>query len=159
MCRWFVYASAVEDCLLEDVLITPTHGLSKMVNDHFLPGLIHTDPADSDADKETAARNIVLNIDGLGICWYTSSQSDFNRDCEGLRPAMYKSISPPMNDFNFRNLCYNTSTKLLFAHIRASSGSAVTPVNCHPFVFGRQYVPIIVQCSRCRLSPAAPEDC
>lgn len=137
MCRWFVYAAADEECLLEDVLVTPKHGLSKMVNDHYLPGLIHTSPDDSDADKETAARNIVLNVDGLGLAWYTTSRSEFDRDCEGFRPALYKSVSPPSNDFNFRSLCANTSTKLLFAHIRASSGSAVTQVNCHPFVFGR----------------------
>lgn len=135
-----VYASADEECLLEDVLITPSHGLSKMVNDHYLPGLTHSDPSRSEDEKQNAARNLGLNVDGLGLCWYTSVRSEFNRDVEGLHPAMYKSISPPLNDFNFRNLCANTSTKLLFAHIRASSGSAVTPVNCHPFVFGRQYV-------------------
>jgi glutamine amidotransferase len=31
----------------------------------------------------------------------------------------------------------NTATKVVFAHIRATSGSAVTPTNNHPFVFGR----------------------
>lgn len=56
---------------------------------------------------------------------------------EGSRPALYKSQSPPINDFNFRSLCENTEAHCLFAHIRASSGSAVTQVNSHPFVFGR----------------------
>jgi glutamine amidotransferase len=41
------------------------------------------------------------------------------------------------NDFNFKSLCENTEAYCLFAHIRASSGSVVTPVNNHPFVFGR----------------------
>ena len=74
------------------------------------------------------------------------------KDTEGLRPALYKSQSPPINDFNFRSLCENTETKCVFAHIRATSGSVVTQVNSReihaciilqrltatdPFVFGR----------------------
>jgi glutamine amidotransferase len=50
---------------------------------------------------------------------------------------LYKSQSPPINDFNFKSLCENTETQCVFAHIRASSGSVVTQVNSHPFVFGR----------------------
>lgn len=50
---------------------------------------------------------------------------------------MYKSQSPPINDFNFKSLCDNTETYCVFAHIRASSGSVVAQVNSHPFVFGR----------------------
>lgn len=56
---------------------------------------------------------------------------------EGLRPAMYKNVQPPMHDPNFRSICANTETRVLLAHIRASSGTAVTAVNNHPFVFGR----------------------
>jgi glutamine amidotransferase len=55
----------------------------------------------------------------------------------GPRPALYKSQSPPINDFNFKSLCENTETHCVFAHIRASSGSVVSQVNSHPFVFGR----------------------
>lgn len=54
-----------------------------------------------------------------------------------MRPALYKSSSPPTNDFNFRSLCENTESNCLLSHIRATSGSVVTPVNSHPFVFGR----------------------
>jgi glutamine amidotransferase len=56
---------------------------------------------------------------------------------EGLRPALYKTIQPPMNDMNFRSICANTETRVLFAHIRAASGTAIATVNNHPFVFGR----------------------
>ena len=48
---------------------------------------------------------------------------------KGSRPALYKSQSPPINDFNFRSLCENTETYCVFAHIRASSGSTVTQVS------------------------------
>ncbi|KAK4495970.1 hypothetical protein PRZ48_013238 [Zasmidium cellare] len=54
-----------------------------------------------------------------------------------MRPALYKSQSPPTNDFNFRSLCENTEFNCLLSHIRATSGSVVTSVNSHPFVFGR----------------------
>jgi len=75
--------------------------------------------------------------DGLGIAWYTDVQNDYIKDVSGARPALYKSQSPPTNDFNLRSLCNNTETKCVLAHIRATSGSVVTPVNNHPFVFGR----------------------
>ncbi|KAJ4289038.1 hypothetical protein N0V90_011380 [Kalmusia sp. IMI 367209] len=76
-------------------------------------------------------------MDGLGVAWYTKSAGSYVKNIEGSRPALYKSQSPPINDFNFRSLCENTETHCVFAHIRASSGSTVTQVNSHPFVFGR----------------------
>lgn len=68
---------------------------------------------------------------------YTKASSSYVRHVTGPRPALYKSQSPPINDFNFKSLCDNTETHCVFAHIRASSGSVVTQVNSHPFVFGR----------------------
>ena len=68
---------------------------------------------------------------------YTEASSSYVKHVTGPRPALYKSSSPPINDFNFKSLCENTETYCVFAHIRASSGSVVTQVNSHPFVFGR----------------------
>jgi glutamine amidotransferase len=82
-------------------------------------------------------RNSLLNMDGLGVAWYTNAAASYLKNIDGPRPALYKSQSPPINDFNFRSLCENTETNCVFAHIRASSGSTVTQVNSHPFVFGR----------------------
>lgn len=31
-----------------------------------------------------------LNVDGFGIAWYTTSQSEFDPSVRGPRPAMYK---------------------------------------------------------------------
>lgn len=138
MCRWFAYVSENEDCLLEDVLITPAHGITKQVHDHYLPKLIHHSPTGDDAaEKENKVRNLLFNIDGTGICWYTSAKSDFIPEIDGLRPAMYKTISPPANDLNMKSICANTHTTVVFAHIRAASGTAITPINNHPFIFGR----------------------
>lgn len=82
-------------------------------------------------------RNSLLNMDGMGVAWYTKVAQEYLQDIKGARPALYKSQSPPFNDFNFRSLCSNTQTHCCFAHIRATSGSVVTQVNSHPFVFGR----------------------
>ena len=63
------------------------------------------------------------NGDGFGIGWYG----------EGPRPAVFKSIDPAWNDRNLRELAAQVRTPLLFAHIRASTGSPVQRSNCHPF--------------------------
>jgi glutamine amidotransferase len=126
-----------ELCLLEDVLITPKHGIAHQVHDHYLPKLLHYDPENITTEQEIKIRNRLFNIDGLGVAWYTNAKSDFMGPSEGLRPTLYKTISPPLSDFNFRSICANTATKALFAHIRAATGTPVMPANNHPFVFGR----------------------
>lgn len=140
MCRWFVYISPGEPCLLSDVLITPTHSITHQVSEHYLPGLLpHGKDHDlHDApDRLIAARNALLNIDGVGVAWYTTSQSNFMAHVDGVRPAMYKSPNPLVNDVNFQSICAATESNCVFAHIRASSGAPTSIVNCHPFVFGR----------------------
>ncbi|EAT87068.2 hypothetical protein HBI56_140180 [Parastagonospora nodorum] len=140
MCRWFAYISPTEPCLLSDVLITPANSISKQCSEHYLPGLLpHKKDKDLDhtSDELLRMRNSLLNMDGLGIAWYTEATSSYVKHVTGPRPALYKSQSPPINDFNFKSLCENTETRCVFAHIRASSGSVVTQVNSHPFVFGR----------------------
>lgn len=116
--------------------------------EHFLPGLIAHDPRDiNKGDHLIKARNSAFNLDGLGIAWYTSSHSDFERGDtgessdgarrDGSRPAAYKTIQPPLHDINLRSICRNTETRACFAHIRAASGTPIVNVNNHPFIFGR----------------------
>ncbi|KAL8686815.1 MAG: hypothetical protein Q9218_006847 [Villophora microphyllina] len=140
MCRWFAYISPEEPCLLSDVLIDPANAISKQCSEHYLPQLLpHGEEHELDDSKDALLkmRNSLLNMDGLGVAWYTNAAESYIKNVGGRRPALYKSQSPPISDFNFRNLCSNTETHCLFAHIRATSGSVVTQVNSHPFVFGR----------------------
>lgn len=140
MCRWFAYISTEEPTLLSDVLIDPANALSKQCSEHYLPKLLpHGEEHELDDTKDSLLkmRNSLLNMDGLGMAWFTPAVQNFVKGVQGHRPPLYKSQSPPINDFNFRNICHNTETYCVFAHIRASSGSVVTPVNSHPFVFGR----------------------
>jgi predicted glutamine amidotransferase len=63
------------------------------------------------------------NGDGFGIGWYGDQES----------PAVFHSIEPAWNDRNLRELSGHISSPLVFAHIRASTGSPVQQTNCHPF--------------------------
>jgi predicted glutamine amidotransferase len=63
------------------------------------------------------------NGDGFGVGWY---------DANG-RAAVFHSTEPAWNDRNLRELAGHVSSGLVFAHIRASSGSPVQQTNCHPF--------------------------
>ena len=66
------------------------------------------------------------NGDGFGIGWYG----------EGATPAVFKSVEPAWNDGNLRELSKQVRTPLLFAHVRASTGTPVQRSNCHPFRYG-----------------------
>lgn len=156
MCRWFTYISPTENALLSDLLITPKHSISRQVNDHYLPRLFaHKENDTPSAEHEADVRNRLLNVDGFGMAWYTTSRMDFKKKNSGqddeqetngpsavktrddLRPAVYKNITSAIGDSNFRSICHNTETRCCVAHIRATSASAVQSINNHPFVFGR----------------------
>jgi len=67
------------------------------------------------------------NGDGFGIGWYGV----------GATPGVFHSVEPAWNDRNLRELAAHVESPLVFAHIRASSGSPVQQTNCHPFRHGR----------------------
>ena len=67
------------------------------------------------------------NGDGFGIGWYG----------ERPEPAVFKSVHPAWNDRNLREVASQIRTPLMFAHIRASTGTPVQRSNCHPFRYGR----------------------
>jgi predicted glutamine amidotransferase len=66
------------------------------------------------------------NGDGFGVGWYE----------EGEPPRVYRSVHPAWNDRNLRELAAGISSPLFFAHIRASTGSAIQETNTHPFRYG-----------------------
>jgi predicted glutamine amidotransferase len=67
------------------------------------------------------------NGDGFGVGWYGAQEA----------PAVFHSIEPAWNDRNLRELAGHISAGIVFAHIRASTGSPVQQTNCHPFRHGR----------------------
>ena len=94
--------------LLEELLYKPKHSL--------IDQSLH-----STMGAETT------NGDGFGIGWYGLGET----------PATYHSIEPAWNERNLRDLAAHVESRLVFAHIRASSGSPVQQTNCHPFRHGR----------------------
>jgi predicted glutamine amidotransferase len=67
------------------------------------------------------------NGDGFGVGWYE----------DGELPRVYRSTHPAWNDRNLRELAAGISSPLFFAHIRASTGTAIQETNTHPFRYGR----------------------
>jgi predicted glutamine amidotransferase len=67
------------------------------------------------------------NGDGFGVGWYGAQET----------PALFHSIEPAWNDRNLRELAGHVNASIVFAHIRASTGSPVQQTNCHPFRHGR----------------------
>jgi len=79
------------------------------------------------ASQSLKARESVLttNGDGFGVAWY------------GSRPTagLFKDVLPAWNDSNLRSLAAQVRSRLFFAHVRASTGTAVSRTNCHPFTW------------------------
>lgn len=67
------------------------------------------------------------NGDGSGVGWYGTKPY----------PGVFRSTEPAWNDRNLLELSAQASSSRVFAHIRASTGSAVQQTNCHPFRHGR----------------------
>ena len=67
------------------------------------------------------------NGDGFGVGWYGTQET----------PAVFRSIEPAWNDRNLRDISRHITSGVVFAHIRASTGSPVQQTNCHPFRHGR----------------------
>src|SRR3954462_11624313 len=108
MCRWMAYSG--EPVLADDLLFRPEHSI---------------------IDQSLHARlgGFTTNGDGFGIGW--------GRGPEGTTPTVYKSTHPAGNGESLREVATQIRTPLLFAHVRASSGTPVQRSNCHPFRHGR----------------------
>ena len=67
-----------------------------------------------------------INGDGFGLGWYG----------DHAEPGLFRDTLPAWSDDNLRNLCRLIRSRLFFAHVRASTGTATTRANCHPFAVG-----------------------
>ena len=108
MCRWLAYSG--DPILADDLLFRPEHSII-------------------DQSLHAQLGGVTTNGDGFGIGWY--------RDGDETAPAIFKGTHPAWNDRNLREVATQIHTPLLFAHVRASSGTPVQRSNCHPFRHGR----------------------
>ena len=90
--------------LLEELLVKPAHSLI-------------------DQSKHSRLGATTLNGDGFGVGWYGAPDT----------PGVFHGTEPAWNDRNLRDIAAHISSPLIFAHIRASTGTAVQETNCHPF--------------------------
>lgn len=65
-----------------------------------------------------------VNADGFGLAWYG----------ERPRPGVFRDIRPAWSDENLLSIAHQIRSRLFMAHVRASTGTATTRANCHPFV-------------------------
>lgn len=107
MCRWLTYSGA--PVLLDDLLYQPRHSLVMQS--------LH-----SDLGAEPT------NGDGFGVGWYDGRVEE---------PGLFRSTEPAWSDRNLHELARHVRSGSIFAHVRATSGSAVQQTNCHPFRHGR----------------------
>lgn len=75
-----------------------------------------------------ASRSVAAtNGDGFGVGWYS----------ERPTPGLYRDIRPAWNDDNLRNMSEQIRSRLFLAHVRHSTGTAISRMNCHPFRHGK----------------------
>jgi predicted glutamine amidotransferase len=68
-----------------------------------------------------------VNADGFGLAWYA----------ERPEPGLYRDVMPAWSDPNLRSLVAQVRSGLFMAHVRASTGTATSRNNCHPFAVER----------------------
>jgi predicted glutamine amidotransferase len=90
--------------LIEDLIYKPDHSLI-------------------DQSLHSTMGATTTNGDGFGVGWYGI----------GDEPAVFHSIEPAWNDRNLHEISRHIKSPVVFAHIRASTGSPVQQTNCHPF--------------------------
>lgn len=76
--------------------------------------------------KQSREANNAVNGDGFGLGWYG----------ERGEPGVFRDIRPAWSDENLLSLTQQIRSGLFFAHVRASTGTATTRANCHPFKCG-----------------------
>ncbi len=108
MCRWLAYNG--NPIRMHSLLFEPEHSL---------------------IDQSLSSRMSVstTNGDGFGLGWYVQD--------DGRPPGMFKDLRPAWNDANLADLTFHVRSGLFFAHVRATTGTAVQRANCHPFRYGR----------------------
>jgi predicted glutamine amidotransferase len=108
VCRWLAYSGT--PIRLEELLVKRERSL---------------------IDQSLHARlgATTTNGDGFGVGWYLEGEEE---------PRVYRSTHPAWNDRNLRELAAAVSAPLFFAHIRASTGTAIQETNTHPFRHSRR---------------------
>ncbi|WP_050528201.1 class II glutamine amidotransferase [Pseudorhodobacter aquimaris] len=66
-----------------------------------------------------------INADGFGLAWYDEREE----------PGLFRDVSPAWSDCNLKSIVQQVRSRLFLSHVRASTGTATSRNNCHPFAF------------------------
>lgn len=94
------------EIFLEEIVTRPDHSL--------ISQSLHSEQGKTDT-----------NGDGFGMAWYGARPE----------PGLFRDTYPAWSDPNLLNLARHVKSGLFLAHVRASTGSATSRNNCHPFVY------------------------
>lgn len=97
-----------EPIFLEEVISRPSHSLIAQ-------------------SMEAVKCKTATNGDGFGVAWYDARPE----------PGLYRDVYPAWSDPNLRAVAHHVRSGLFLSHVRASTGSAISRNNCHPFAVGR----------------------
>jgi glutamine amidotransferase len=106
MCRWIAFSGS--PLLIDTLLYKPKHSL-----------------IDQSQHAELGAET--TNGDGFGLGWYPTDP------VAKQTPGTFHGVGPAWSNRNLHDLAEHIRSPLFFAHVRASSGTAVQETNCHPF--------------------------
>lgn len=109
MCRLLAYSG--EPIFLEELVCKPEHSLVRQ-------------------SMQADEAKVATNGDGFGLGWYTGIE-------DHPEPGLYREVTPAWSDENLLALCAAVRSPLFFAHVRATTGTAVARQNCHPFRYGK----------------------
>ncbi|KAL2023866.1 hypothetical protein VTK56DRAFT_643 [Thermocarpiscus australiensis] len=113
MCRFLVY-KGTNEILLSKLVLDPAHSILKQSFDSRL---------------RLDTRRGQNNADGFGIGFYTDPKL-------GAAPCLFTSTTPAWNCVNLQRLASKTASRLIFAHVRATTEGSLSEDNCHPFCHG-----------------------
>ncbi|KAK4452474.1 nucleophile aminohydrolase [Podospora aff. communis PSN243] len=113
MCRFLVYKGS-DEILLSKLILDPTHSILKQSFDSRL---------------RLDTRRGQNNADGFGIGFFTEPKL-------GAAPCLFTSTTPAWNCVNLQRLASKTASRLIFAHVRATTEGSLSEDNCHPFCHG-----------------------
>ncbi|AEO62608.1 6e85b567-1775-4700-95a0-663aeaf70b10 [Thermothielavioides terrestris] len=113
MCRFLVYKGS-DEILLSKLVLDPAHSILKQSFDSRL---------------RLDTRRGQNNADGFGIGFYTDPKL-------GAAPCLFTSTTPAWNCVNLHRLASKTASRLIFAHVRATTEGSLSEDNCHPFCHG-----------------------
>ncbi len=116
MCRFLIFKGK-EDIKLSHLLTRPAHSI---INQSF------------DSRLRLDLRR-PINGDGFGVGYYTLNS--YTGAVEDDGPCLFRAITPAWNNQNLETLAEKTKSKLVFAHVRASTYGSLSETNCHPFTY------------------------